>query len=244
MSIRKFRCDTLKDLSPGAEVTLERGEETHLFRILRALPGDEVELLDGRGRIASAEVKPGRLLQIRSIREIAPPPRRIHLYIAPPRRQKMDTILREATELGVWRLVPILCEYRVAEPEASSIATRWNDAMFEACKQSGNPYLPRTVAPLRFADALEECRASCSAVYFGSPTDSGSAEIPDGDIAWFVGPEGGFTEEEEGQMRGVGFHAFHFGNWTLRVETAAVCGIAILMDRFSPDARSGERPGR
>ena len=53
------------------------------------------------------------------------------------------------------------------------------------------------------------------------------------DIAWFIGPEGGFTEAEEKLMRVSGFRGLHFGNWVLRVETAAVCGTAILMDRFA-----------
>lgn len=106
MSVRKFRCDILDRAEPGAEVTLDRSEETHLFKILRATPGDVVELLDGCGRIASAEVRPRRTLVIRDIRTLEPPARRVHLYIAPPRRQKMDSVLREATELGVWRIVP------------------------------------------------------------------------------------------------------------------------------------------
>ena len=108
MSIRKFRCELPERIVPGTDVTLDRSEETHLFKILRAVPGDVVELLDGHGRIADAEVKPGRLLTVRKIRQAEIPPRRIHLYIAPPRRQKMDTVLREATELGVWRIVPVI----------------------------------------------------------------------------------------------------------------------------------------
>ena len=199
MSIRKFRCDHL-DQPSGSVLKLEREEENHLFKILRAAPGDRIELLDGCGSIASAEVVPGRLVKLLEVRKISPPERRVHLYIAPPRRQKMDSVLREATELGVWRIVPVICEFSVSEPDAASVSGRWNDAMFEACKQSGNPYLPRTLAPLRFADALEECRTSCSAVYFGSPTDSGETAIPDGDIAWFVGPEGGFSDRELSQL--------------------------------------------
>ena len=109
MSIRKFRCDDLARHSPGDGVRLDRSEETHLFKILRATPGESVELLDGHGRIASAEVRPGRTLVIRDIRTLEPPARRVHLYIAPPRRQKMDSVLREATELGVWRIVPMIC---------------------------------------------------------------------------------------------------------------------------------------
>ena len=230
MSIRKFRCGPL-DMPPGSVLRLEREEENHLFKILRANPGDRIELLDGCGSIASAEVVPGRLVKVLEVRKIPPPERRVHLYIAPPRRQKMDAVLREATELGVWRIVPVICEFRVSEPEASSVSGRWNDAMFEACKQSGNPYLPQTVAPLRFADALEECRRSCSSIYFGSPADSGTADFPDGDIAWFVGPEGGFSERELSMLVASGAQPLRIGRWILRVETAAVAGLVLLLSR-------------
>ena len=46
--------------------------------------------------------------------------------------------------------------------------------------------------------------------------------------AWFVGPEGGFTETEEKQMLEAGVQPLHFGNWVLRVETAAVCGLCLI----------------
>ena len=230
MSIRKFRCGNLEK-PVGSIFRLEREEENHLFKILRASPGERIELLDGRGTIASAEVVPGRQVKLLELRRIPPPARRVHLYIAPPRRQKMDVILREATELGVWRIVPLICDFRVSEPDAASVAGRWNEAMFEACKQSGNPFLPQTVAPMRFADALEESCRSCSMIRFGSPSDSDPAEVPEGDVGWFVGPEGGFSEGELSQLRASGALPLRIGRWVLRVETAALAGIVLLTGR-------------
>ncbi|MBP5182932.1 MAG: RNA methyltransferase [Lentisphaeria bacterium] len=62
-------------------------------------------------------------------------------------------------------------------------------------------------------------------------------------IGWFVGPEGGFTAEEEAQMREHAFRPLHMNGWILRAETAAVCGLAVLRDGFlrrenPPSARS------
>ncbi len=230
MSIRKFRCELPERIVPGTDVTLDRSEETHLFKILRAAPGDVVELLDGHGRIADAEVKPGRLLTVRKIRQMEIPSRRIHLYIAPPRRQKMDAVLREATELGVWRIVPVICEFSVSEPDAASVAGRWTDAMFEACKQSGNPFLPATCAPLMFEQAVADAKNCCQELRFGSPeqTDSGNSNAED--LAWFVGPEGGFSSGEETFLRAAGAKPLRIGRWILRVETAAIAGIVKLLD--------------
>lgn len=230
MSVRKFRCDILDRVEPGAEVTLDRSEETHLFKILRANPGDVVDLLDGCGRIASAEIRPGRTLIIRDIRTLEPPARRVHLYIAPPRRQKMDSVLREATELGVWRIVPMVCEFSVSEPDASSVAGRWADAMFEACKQSGNVFLPQTSAPLPFAAAVADAVSRCDELRYGSPNASEAAENLAENIAWFVGPEGGFSETEEKKLLEAGAKPLRIGRWILRVETAAVAGIVKLTE--------------
>ena len=229
MSIRKFRFDSLSSVQPGACVHLEKNEENHLFRILRALPGTKIELLDGEGLIAQAEVEQGKTIRIESIRKYDMPSRRIHLYIAPPRRQKMDAVLREAAELGVWRIVPMICEFGVSEPDRESVAGRWNDALFEACKQSGNPYLPRTCEPMRFADAVADCGKNCSVLYYGSPTDSGRLQDEGCDIAWFVGPEGGFSEKEIGILKNAEGIPLRIGNWILRVETAAIAGIATLL---------------
>lgn len=230
MSIRKFRCDLLDRIEPGADVTLDKSEETHLFKILRANPGDIVELLDGHGRIASAEVKPGRLLTVRELRLAETPPRRIHLYIAPPRRQKMDSVLREATELGVWRIVPMICEFSVSEPDASSVAGRWTDAMFEACKQSGNPFLPQTCAPMEFSKALADAASNCGALWYGSPKQTENSAGKAEDTAWFIGPEGGFSASEETRLEEAGAKPLRIGRWILRVETAAIAGIVKLLD--------------
>lgn len=230
MSVRKFRCDILDRAEPGAEVTLDRSEETHLFKILRATPGDVVELLDGCGRIASAEVRPGRTLIIRDIRTLEPPARRVHLYIAPPRRQKMDSVLREATELGVWRIVPMICEFSVSEPDASSVAGRWADAMFEACKQSGNVFLPQTSAPLPFAAAVADAVSCCDELRYGSPNATEPGADTAADVAWVVGPEGGFSDAEERELIEAGAKPLRIGRWILRVETAAVAGIVKLTE--------------
>ncbi len=231
MSIRKFRCPNLSACAEGETIRLEKDEENHLFKTLRASPGDLVELLDGQGRIAQAEVIPGKLLKLNVLRRIPVPERRIHLYIAPPRRQKMDAVLREATELGVWKIVPMNCAYGVSEPDAESVAGRWNDVMFESCKQSGNAYLPKTESPRPFAECVRQAFAECGRVYYGSPTVAHAPETLPQDIAWFIGPEGGFSEAEETCLKESGALPLRIGNWILRVETAAVVGIGVLLSR-------------
>lgn len=232
-----FRYDALAQTGPGEAVRLDKEESAHLFRTLRAEPGERCRLMDGAGRFALAEVLPGKQLKVLQIETVPEPCAvQVHLYIAAPRRQKMDQILRQTAELGVRRIVPIICERSVALPDSDSVGGRWKDVLFEACKQSGNPFLPEIAAPLKFAEALTDSAARCDVRFFGSVVqkESAPASAPVRSAAWFVGPEGGFTESEERAMLDSGVQPLHFGNWILRVETAAVCGLCLIGEKYRP----------
>ena len=227
--MHSFRFDDLASTEPGSFLRLDSREEAHLFRILRARPGETVSLLDGRGAVGTAVVEPDRQLRLESKRTVPPPVRRLHLYFAPPKKQKLDVLLKQAVELGVYELVPVLCEHSVVQPGESSVAGRWVDLLFEACKQSGNPFLPAVVSPMPFAAALDRACETCGALIVGSNRtgvfpDLGTAS----DVAFFVGPEGGFTDAETEAMFAAGALPLRIGDWTLRVETAAIAGLGVL----------------
>ena len=230
-----FRFDGLADAGPDSLIRLDPREESHLFKILRARPGDRVRLLDGRGTTGVAVVGRGRELLLESKETVPPPARRLHLYFAPPKKQKLDSLLKQSVELGVDVLVPVLCERSVVQPGESSVGGRWTDLLFEACKQSGNPFLPSVCAPVPFAEAVVRACETCAALVVGSnragiALDLGNAP----DVAFFVGPEGGFTDAETDALAAAGAAPLRIGSWTLRVETAAAAGLGVLnvlMDR-------------
>ena len=225
-----FRCENLANRIPGDSLELEKQEAAHLFKTLRAAPGFELGLLDGLGRIAKAKVAEGRRLEIVSVEQAPLPKRRVHLFIAPPRRQKMDQILRQSAELGAWSIQPMLCERSVSIPGEDSVAGRWEDVLIDACKQSGNPFMPQAKAPLPFAKALAKAKADGFSCHFGAVAGAGQAPAAglEGDFAWFIGPEGGFTHAEEDALRASGSKPLRIGRCILRVETAAICGLAFL----------------
>jgi len=224
-----FRFDDLASTGPGSSICLDSREEAHLFRILRARPGETVALMDGHGMTGTAVVEADRRLRLESKRAIPPPARRLHLYFAPPKKQKLDALLKQAVELGVFELVPVLCERSVVQPGESSVAGRWMDLLFEACKQSGNPFLPAVAVPMPFASALARARESCGVLVVGSNRTGVFPDIGDtADVAFFVGPEGGFTDAETDAMFAAGAVPLRIGDWTLRVETAAVAGLGVL----------------
>lgn len=243
--MHSFFCDMIGDA--GSHPFLDARERDHLFKTLRTRPGDEIRLLDGRGTVARARVLAGREIEVMERQEFPPPARRLLLGCAVPRRAKFDLLLKQAAELGVSKILPVICERSVAQPEGSE---RWTTLLQEGCKQSGNPFLPEIGAPLPLKAALEELHAENVAIFFGAvpqqeqeqeeaATVPGAGEKPGAlcpaaaaALAWLVGPEGGFSAVEETLLLKAGARGINLGPYILRLETAAVCGLAVLRQRM------------
>lgn len=237
---RRFICQDLS--ATGACVTLDKQESHHLRTVLRAQPGESLILLDGQGTIAQAMIdestSPGRrgavICRLLERQTLPPPSPRLSLYVAPPRHKQMSQLVRQATELGVWRICPILTDYSVSKPDASSVAG-WEQDASEACKQSGNPYLPTIDPPRSLAEAVADAP---SAGYIGWVPADGRADLakpPEAaaELGVWVGPEGGFSEAEACQLQAAGMKPLAVGRWTLRVETAVVALLATLHERLT-----------
>ena len=141
------------------DVTLTGAEARHLAGARRAEPGARVELLDGRGGLAVAEVMAAergsvRLRVIERRREPAPSPHVI-LVQALPKGQKLDWILQKAVELGVAEIAPVAtahCEAKIVPGRDKQ--GRREQILIEAAKQSGNPWCPVLHPPRPLADFL------------------------------------------------------------------------------------------
>lgn len=206
---------------------LERTERDHLFRTLRARPGEPVRLLDGRGGEAAAEVVDGGKLLVTAVRRHPEPGLKIVVCCAAPRRQKLDVLLKQLVELGVWQIKLVHCRRSVAQPEGSD---RWPALLREAAKQSGNPFLPEVAVYASLDGLLNELKRENAVLFFGAVGGAHSAPpVPAvGKVALLVGPEGGFTADEEQLITGYGAAGLSLGPWILRLETAAVCGAVAL----------------
>lgn len=210
----------------GAEFELPREEAEHLFKVFRVSAGDAVEVLDGAGHRGRAVVVAQKRLKMERVEFLPLPAREIHLYCALPRRNKQDDLLKQSTELGVTAIHPVRCQRSVAQSEPTP---RWEVLVREACKQSKNPYLPQLAEPQDFADALHDAAQRRLALVYGSIVPAANPAFSDGrGIAYFVGPEGGFSPEEISLLERSGAVGINLGPYVLRLETAAVAGIAVL----------------
>ncbi|MFA7230123.1 MAG: RsmE family RNA methyltransferase [Victivallaceae bacterium] len=225
--MHSFYCKQIGE--PGTAVELEELDFKHLFKTLRAVAGEKLKLLDGRGMLAEAVVADGRRIVVENRKVLPAPPVGIHLYVAIPRKQKMDQLLKQAAEIGIKTIVPMLTERSVATPE--KVNDRWLALLQEGCKQARNPFLPEITNPVRFTEAIAALKASGITGFFGAVCSENrpAGKIQFKELAWLVGPEGGFTAEEEAEMRNAGISGLNIGPYIMRVETAAVAGAALLM---------------
>ena len=212
-------------VSEGSALTLEKRESDHLFKTLRARKDDLVELLDGRGTRAEAVVCADRTLLVRFVEHAPEPQGKLRLYCAPPRKAKFDVLLKQAAELGVWEIQLVKFERNVSQPEGSD---RWQVLLQEGCKQSKNPFLPQVHPPVSMSEMFRLIAERRESAWFGAIRTASNAPEHVSGYAWIVGPEGGFTPAEEEEMLANGVNPLNLGPYVLRLETAAVCGLAVL----------------
>ncbi len=211
--------------APGNCVELEAREAEHLFKVFRARPGESVELLDGHGVLAQGVIEDKKSLRITGREVIPEPEEKLHLCCALPRRQKLDQLLKQATELGAWSIRPVRCMRSVAE---GGPRERWDLLLREACKQSGNPFLPVIEPEVKLPEALEKLKQENIKIYYGSvaPAEPGGGFARSKAVV--IGPEGGFAPEELEMMEKCNAEPLNLGPFVLRMETAAICALSVL----------------
>jgi len=232
-----------KNLHPPYAL-LEDEEHHHLSHVLRMGPGERVWLLDEQGNSYQAEVtevgrRQTRLLLLDKKKE---PAARLRLVLAQAllKSKNMDLVIQKATELGVDVIVPIeaaRCVVRLGEKETSKLE-RWRKIAREATKQSRRLDIPSLQPPQpfnSFLGAWEEPKrlilCQNGGVLLRDMLASGPGQPEGGEfpaVVVLVGPEGGWTGEEEEQAVGRGFEAVSLGDRVLRSETAALAVLAAI----------------
>ena len=228
-----------KQLSdPGTILSLSGDEARHAAASRRLQAGDTLWLFDGRGGLARTTLqKPtarGQSLDLRvEERRTEPAPRpAIHLASALPKGDRQGVLLDMATQLGMTRFTPLVCERSVVKPGANS-RERWRRICLEACKQSRRTYLPELNLPATPREVAAQTRAD-EAIWIAHPSAnavSTSSAVKQADltrVTILIGPEGGFTDAELGQVVAAGGRAIALGSAILRIETAAVALVAAL----------------
>jgi 16S rRNA (uracil1498-N3)-methyltransferase len=221
------------------QVEFGPAQARQLAAVLRLREGDAVSVLDGAGREWSARltlVTPhralGRLLEER------PPegPPRVLLTLAQvvPRGAAMDLVVAKATELGVWRIVPLEAERSVRRASVTGRHARWRRIVVEATEQCGRRSLPDVSAPRTLDEFLrghppEEPLFVCDNGEGAVPLVQACRAVAGAPaLTVLVGGEGGLSPVELDRARSRGGRAVALGPRILRTETAALAALVAL----------------
>ena len=208
-------------------VTLDSAASAHLAQVLRARPGDEATLFDGRGNefLARVETSDKRSCQLRLgplLRAEPHPNARLQLLQAAI-KSGLEGVILQATELGATDITIFRAERSAPTSLRQGRAHR---IAIGAAEQSGRLFLPTVTMARSFAAALRLTIISSErliALPDAPPLDAASA---DGDAAIAIGPEGGFTPSEVELAREASFRPLGLGPLTLRAATAGPAAIA------------------
>ena len=218
-------------------ITLTAEEARHLREVLRLKPGDEVSVFDGVGKEFRARVAQARreFAELDLDEEIQPArpesPLQITLAVALLKGEKFDLVVQKATELGVYKLTPLMTRFADIklrdESDASKRVARWRRIALEAAKQCGRAVVPEVERPASFESVLKN-----PCLLFSEKGGQGLTRIDTNFVTAIVGSEGGWSDEELDQARAAGAQIVTLGGRILRAETAAITAAALLQHRF------------
>lgn len=228
------------------EIRLAEAESHHLVAVNRCGRGDPVVAFDGRGTEWLCECtdphRSAAVLRVRETRTAPSPACEITLAQALPKGSTMDEIVRQATEIGARRIVPLLSErtqVHLDGDRADKKVEKWRVTAVEAAKQCGNPWVPdidplqrlsdflghASEHDLRLVASLHHGATSLKAALAHHRHRHGRAPAK---VVWLVGPEGDFSPAEMTAAVMAGFAPITLGPLVLRSDTAAVFALSIL----------------
>lgn len=226
-------------------IVITGSDVNHIKNVLRLNKGEKIVICDGQGQdyyciidnvakeqvIAVIEDKQKANTELRT---------KIYLFQGLPKKDKMEFIVQKAVELGVYEIVPVKMKRTIVkidnEKKERAKLNRWQTIANEASKQSRRGILPNVheivsykeaidmakeleyvILPYELAENMEYTRKN---IVEASKCSS---------IGIFIGPEGGFDEEEVSFAKEIGIKTITLGNRILRTETAGLTALAMLM---------------
>jgi 16S rRNA (uracil1498-N3)-methyltransferase len=218
-------------------VRLDPKQAHHLRDVLRAKIGDTIEAFDDHGNIAQAIVKKcdANLVEVRVERiDVEKSSPQITIASAIPKGDRADWMVEKLSELGVSRFIPLATDRSVVLPKGKSKQERWERIAVESAKQSRRTGVMSIdeLTPLSKAIELAEMNGyyldpQAQMSVFQSQIENRKSQF------LFIGPEGGWTDDELARFAHSGLTGLKLTATILRIETAAVATAAIVASSFA-----------
>ncbi len=208
------------ELPKSGEVALDPEEVRHM-NAKRIKQEREGSIFKGKGLVGIGAIDTEGHVRLLETQEV--PKSRFSLVIAAavPKGERADWMFQKLTELGVSMIIPLKTEHAVVLPREAK-QERWRRILIEACKQSKQAWLPELTPLSTIEQALKrEAKLKLLLDSAGKPLKDILQSMPKSVLA-FIGPEGGFTDEEKALLQRAECIPVSLGEQVLRIETAAM----------------------
>lgn len=226
-------------------IRIEGSDVNHIKNVLRMNPGEHIVCCDGCSydylcvieEIASGYVTVRIEEKMRSRGELC---QKLYLFQALPKADKMEFIIQKAVELGVYEIVPVVtkrCVVKLSDKnKIEKKLSRWRLIAESAAAQCGRGIIPDIKAPVTYEKAIEYAKG-LEYVLFPYENAKGmehsgkcmNEAAASGSVGIFIGPEGGYADEEVDLAKAEGYNIISLGDRILRTETAGMAVLSILM---------------
>lgn len=230
--------------------TLPHEESHYLLRVQRRSIGYKLSVMDKDGNRYNGiivDILDNQCqLKLKKATESATKTRELVLWQCIPKGKKLDLIIRQAVEIGVTSIIPIMADHSVplfkTPEEREKKRSRWEKIIKEASQQSGTAHIT-TMEPLQtMNEALESLTNNYTGIFFHQvPLENAplheTLEDPSEKVVIVVGPEGGLSTSEVESLEEYNFTPTLLGENILRAETATIFALGavqmIMLERHS-----------
>lgn len=215
------------------EIIVDTPDLVHqIVRVLKLQKGEKIILCDGNGKDVYAEIVETNkhFIKLKKEKEMESLPelkRKIHLYCALLKADNFDLVVQKATELGVTEITPLITHRTIRKNVRED---RLQRVAQEAAEQCGRGFVP-TVSPIvHFDSFVKKIDETDVNLFFdvGAPVFSGKFLGEKKEINIFIGPEGGWSEEEKHLLNTDIFLPVSISPFVLRGETAAIAACSMV----------------
>ena len=226
------------------KIYVEGGDVNHMKNVLRMKTGEELTVNDGEGSqylcaVESYEADMAVLKILEKKQDESELASKIYLFQGLPKQDKMELIVQKSVELGAYQVIPVATKRAVVKLDAKKAkkkVERWQQIAVSAAKQAGRGIIPAVgevctyAQALKYAEELDVVLIPYELAEGMEKTKQIIVEIrPGQSVGIFIGPEGGFEEEEVALAMKTGANPVTLGKRILRTETAGLTMLSVLM---------------
>jgi 16S rRNA (uracil1498-N3)-methyltransferase len=226
-------------------ITITGTDVNHIKNVLRMRVGEKLVICNGQGKdfycIIESETDGQVVANILEVRDTDTELQgKIYLFQGLPKKDKMELIIQKAVELGAFEIIPVMTKRTIVKIEDKKKelkkVERWQTIASSAAKQSNRGIIPVVTETKSFKEALTIAKdMDCKVIPYENADDiTKTKEIIQNiknnqSVAIFIGPEGGFEEQEISMALDSGILPITLGKRILRTETAGLAILSMIM---------------